>query len=657
MNTKIIKFDLNKYKLYENIKAKQKDTKSRFLLFQLLDGSIPFDLTNRSVRAYMIKPDGNEIFNDLIINNYSLGYCTLELTNQVLAVPGKVKIELMITEEDKKLTSSVFELEVIKSINSENSIVSTNEFTSLLNGLASLSEYDNYKNEIKNARGGEVKLKDRLDKFGEQLVTIAQTNKTLSINLVDYKKYATLVNDKLDWSTAFNKIIEEIKFNENKSLTIKLPSDNLFINNPVLFDGIPSVSLIGDNIYSCRITPSNNLTANDFIFTFKPSNTNNASIVGLTISNMWFDMENSECGGIKCSSLNDNVNFTNIHFRNITGNAFKIVTKDKTTPLAYNFIEGVNFDKVTIIGIAKSVRTVNKPLIEITSETEDIGGANEIYFYRCKFYCNPTIHDKTLLNSRKAIKGDVYTKGWAITECAFVSNVDNDFIQIGSDTQSSDGHRIYSNVFENFHENDDGWASCINLKNSSKNDSNAHNFIGYNRFEYPHGLKYKYRIFTNNTTVFEPFLKVSEVSIPQGSYGNNVMVFGDTNLANYRNQLFAGNGQGYEISSKLSVMSRNDSDSNEIKDINPTITLDDLVDGVVKNRLEIKSRNYYYDSVENGYVDFNQNGVNAFYLYKGCYHVGKRDNPPESVGVGCIYFNNQTKKFMGFNGTSWVELG
>ena len=169
MNTKIIKFDLNKYKLYENIKAKQKDTKSRFLLFQLLDGSIPFDLTNRSVRAYMVKPDGNEIFNDLIINNYSLGYCTLELTNQVLAVPGKVKIELMITEEDKKLTSSVFELEVIKSINSENSIVSTNEFTALLNGLASLSEYDNYKNEIKNARGGEVKLKDRLDKFGEQL--------------------------------------------------------------------------------------------------------------------------------------------------------------------------------------------------------------------------------------------------------------------------------------------------------------------------------------------------------------------------------------------------------------------------------------------------------------------------------------------------------
>ena len=168
LNTKIIKFDLNK-SLYDTLLAKQGDTKSRFLLFQLLDRSIPFDLENRSVRAYMIKPDGTEVFNDLIINNYKLGYCTLELTNQVLAVPGIVKVELMITEEDRKLTSFVFELKVIKSINSEESIVSTNEFTALLNGLASLSEYDNYKNEIKNARGGESNLSARLNNFDSQL--------------------------------------------------------------------------------------------------------------------------------------------------------------------------------------------------------------------------------------------------------------------------------------------------------------------------------------------------------------------------------------------------------------------------------------------------------------------------------------------------------
>lgn len=167
MNTKTIKFDLNKFKLYEKIKAKQGDTKSRFLLFQLLDGSAPFNLKNRSVRAYMIKPDGKEIFNDLIVNNYNLGYCTLELTNQVLAVTGTVKIELMVTEEEKKLTSSVFELEVVKSINSEKSIVSTNEFTALLNGLASLSEYDNYKNSVKSMEVNKADKAKVEEKFGE----------------------------------------------------------------------------------------------------------------------------------------------------------------------------------------------------------------------------------------------------------------------------------------------------------------------------------------------------------------------------------------------------------------------------------------------------------------------------------------------------------
>lgn len=184
MNTKTIKFDLNKYKLYEKIKAKQGDTKSRFLLFQLLDGSIPFNLTNRSVRAYMVKPDGKEIFNDLIINNYSLGYCTLELTNQVLAVSGTVKIELMVTEEDKKLTSSVFELEVVKSINSEKSIVSTNEFTALLNGLASLSEYDNYKNSVKSMeinKADKAKVEEKFGEVYEQLEHIETQNKDINL--------------------------------------------------------------------------------------------------------------------------------------------------------------------------------------------------------------------------------------------------------------------------------------------------------------------------------------------------------------------------------------------------------------------------------------------------------------------------------------------
>lgn len=217
MNTKIIKLDLNR-RLYDKIIAKQGDTKSRFLLFQLLDGSIAFNLTNRSVRAYMVKPDGKEIFNDLIINNYSLGYCTLELTNQVLAVPGTVKIELMVTEEDRKLTSSVFELEVIKSINSEKSIVSTNEFTALLNGLSSLSEYDNYKNEIAAARDGEVNLLTKVKKIDKQLEQNTQQIDYLKSKLSIIKLIANI--DGTDYKKG-----DVIDYNFIKTLQIQQFSD------------------------------------------------------------------------------------------------------------------------------------------------------------------------------------------------------------------------------------------------------------------------------------------------------------------------------------------------------------------------------------------------------------------------------------------------
>ena len=198
MNTKTIKFDLNKFKLYEKIKAKQGDTKSRFLLFQLLDGSAPFNLKNRSVRAYMIKPDGKEIFNDLIVNNYNLGYCTLELTNQVLAVPGTLKIELMVTEGDKKLTSSVFELEVVKSINSEKSIVSTNEFTALLNGLAALSEYDNYKNSVKEMEINKANKAEVEEKF----ISVEEKIKNNSEQLDNKRIFKPNLYGNLNWSVS-----------------------------------------------------------------------------------------------------------------------------------------------------------------------------------------------------------------------------------------------------------------------------------------------------------------------------------------------------------------------------------------------------------------------------------------------------------------------
>ncbi|MBC5628865.1 BppU family phage baseplate upper protein [Clostridium sp. NSJ-6] len=182
MNTKIIKLDINR-RLYDKIVAKQDDTKSRFLLFQLLDGAVPFNLTDRSVRVYGVKPDGAVIFNDLTVTHSTTGFCLLELTNQMLAIAGTVKLELMITEGDKKLTSIPFEMEVIKKINSNAAVESSNEFRSLLNAL---KEIDDWNREFADKSGKLEELyTPRLNELGSQLDTKANPNVVINQNILN----------------------------------------------------------------------------------------------------------------------------------------------------------------------------------------------------------------------------------------------------------------------------------------------------------------------------------------------------------------------------------------------------------------------------------------------------------------------------------------
>ena len=168
MITKVVNVNLHQ-PIYERLTAKQGDIASRYLLFHLLDGDKPFDLTGKSVRVYARKPDKTEIFNDLTINDASKGYCTLELTSQCLASAGVVKMELYISESGKVLTSIPFELEVIACINTANGVTSTNEFSALEAALGSLQDYDNLKREIVEARKTYGTVGVRLNNFDSQL--------------------------------------------------------------------------------------------------------------------------------------------------------------------------------------------------------------------------------------------------------------------------------------------------------------------------------------------------------------------------------------------------------------------------------------------------------------------------------------------------------
>lgn len=226
MNTKIIKLDINR-RLYDKIVAKQDDTGSRFLLFQLLDGAVPFNLTDRSVRVYGVKPDGAVIFNDLTVTHSTTGFCLLELTNQMLAIAGTVKLELMITEGDKKLTSIPFEMEVIKKINSNAAVESSNEFRALLNAL---KEIDEWNKEFADKSGKLEELyTPRLNELGSQLETMEQQSNIIKFP-VESRVYLHRGAMQLAPENTIASLIEAVKSSiPYCEIDIRCTSDNVLI--------------------------------------------------------------------------------------------------------------------------------------------------------------------------------------------------------------------------------------------------------------------------------------------------------------------------------------------------------------------------------------------------------------------------------------------
>ncbi|WP_338630405.1 BppU family phage baseplate upper protein [Clostridium baratii] len=116
------------------IKAKQNDT-ARYLLFTIVDNGVPFSLQGKEVKVFAVKPDGKLVYNACQITNPTNGEVKLNLTSQMLAVPGTLKAELVINEGNEILSTIPFEIEVIKSLRDDRALESTNEFSVLLSKI------------------------------------------------------------------------------------------------------------------------------------------------------------------------------------------------------------------------------------------------------------------------------------------------------------------------------------------------------------------------------------------------------------------------------------------------------------------------------------------------------------------------------------------
>lgn len=129
--TKTVNLDINKKK-YDFISSKQGDN-ARYLLFRILDNGVPFSLQGKIVKVFAIKPDGKKVFNNTNIIDSEKGLVEVQLTTQMLAVDGILKCELTIFENGEILSTMPFEIDIITSVRDENAILSTNEFSVLMN--------------------------------------------------------------------------------------------------------------------------------------------------------------------------------------------------------------------------------------------------------------------------------------------------------------------------------------------------------------------------------------------------------------------------------------------------------------------------------------------------------------------------------------------
>lgn len=229
--------DLSK-NIHESIQVKQRDN-ARYLLFRILDNGVPFDLSNKTVRVFGKKADGKEIYNDMFITNAKKGECELRLTSGALSAPGILQLEIEIKENEDILSTFLLGVDVKRSLRSNSSVESSNEFTALENGITKLDEWDKYFKET----SGKIE-----EKYTERLSGIATSLEDIAINVEQFGA----VGDGVAWDTvAFQNAFQYAKNNNIKKIKGTRGKNYKLGDIIPISEGMDDLEFDGDD---CKIT-------------------------------------------------------------------------------------------------------------------------------------------------------------------------------------------------------------------------------------------------------------------------------------------------------------------------------------------------------------------------------------------------------------------
>ena len=215
MNIQNLVLDINK-KPFQTITANVGEVASRFVKISIVDKSIPVDLTGVTVSIYAKKPDGKKVFNNVTIEDKTNGIILAELTSQILAVEGLVKLTLLLVKNGSKLCSKQFLLNVDSTIVDDTAIESTNEFTALTTALGKVNNIDSRFESINSsldskANENEVIKKGQvdLDEMTERTLQAIQGGEGANFNLLSIPRNSSVTEIKTNFfnmsTNRFNK--------------------------------------------------------------------------------------------------------------------------------------------------------------------------------------------------------------------------------------------------------------------------------------------------------------------------------------------------------------------------------------------------------------------------------------------------------------------
>ena len=123
-----LQIDVNE-KINSIVTAVAQDTKSRYLDVSLYENGMPIDLSGHTVRIYAEKEDKTVSYNQGEVTDAKNGRCQFEMTNQMLAVAGNLKVQISIWGGNSEILSTApFIIYIIPSLRDDEALESTNEY-------------------------------------------------------------------------------------------------------------------------------------------------------------------------------------------------------------------------------------------------------------------------------------------------------------------------------------------------------------------------------------------------------------------------------------------------------------------------------------------------------------------------------------------------